>query len=181
MLHARTRIHTSMRQGTHKHACKCGHVRTGTHTHRPISNTYCFSTAPIIRERACVTLYLHIICLVSSSLFPSVLQKCDCDAFHFWMSSTHFTVGMTVKTPRLRSYVVEDWQRIQSGWRKEKFTKTNSCIVVLIKTSAIFILLRRLKTIRFKIAFTKKLDWNQGMLAIILCRIFCRPVCYPKV
>jgi len=23
-------------------------------------------------------------------------------------------------------------------------------------------------------------DWSQGMLAIIRCRIFCLPVCYPK-
>ena len=24
-------------------------------------------------------------------------------------------------------------------------------------------------------------DWSQGMLAIIRCRIFCVPVCYPKI
>jgi len=24
-------------------------------------------------------------------------------------------------------------------------------------------------------------DWSQGMLAIIQCRIFCLPVCYPKI
>ena len=39
------------------------------------------------------------------------------------------------------------------------------------------------QTLRNKITFMKKLrtDWNQGMLAIIPCRIFCLPVCYPKV
>jgi len=24
-------------------------------------------------------------------------------------------------------------------------------------------------------------DWSQGILAIIRCRIFCLPVCYPKI
>jgi len=24
-------------------------------------------------------------------------------------------------------------------------------------------------------------DWSQGMLTIIWCRIFCFPVCYPKI
>jgi hypothetical protein len=34
-----------------------------------------------------------------------------------------------------------------------------------------------------KILFRKKLraDGNQGMLAIIWCRIFCVPVCCPKI
>jgi hypothetical protein len=34
-----------------------------------------------------------------------------------------------------------------------------------------------------KIIFRKKLraDWSQGMLAVIRCRIFCLPVCYPKI
>jgi len=26
-----------------------------------------------------------------------------------------------------------------------------------------------------------KRDWSQGMLAIVWCRIFCLPVCYPKI
>jgi hypothetical protein len=26
-----------------------------------------------------------------------------------------------------------------------------------------------------------KLDMNQAMLAIIWCRIFCLPICYPKI
>ena len=36
---------------------------------------------------------------------------------------------------------------------------------------------------RFKILCRKKLraDWTQGMLAIIRCRIFCLPVCFPKI
>jgi len=34
-----------------------------------------------------------------------------------------------------------------------------------------------------KIPFRKKLraDWRQGMLAIVRCKIFCLPVCYPKI
>jgi len=36
---------------------------------------------------------------------------------------------------------------------------------------------------QIKILFRKKLraDWIQGTLAIIWCRIFCLPVCYPKI
>jgi hypothetical protein len=36
---------------------------------------------------------------------------------------------------------------------------------------------------QFKIIFRKKLgaDRRQEMLAIILCRVFCPPVCYPKI
>ena len=38
-------------------------------------------------------------------------------------------------------------------------------------------------TLTIKILFWKKLraDWNQGMLAIIWFRIFCLPICYPKI
>jgi hypothetical protein len=38
----------------------CTHARA----HRPISNTYCFSTATMIRERASMLRYAHIACLV---------------------------------------------------------------------------------------------------------------------
>jgi hypothetical protein len=51
--------------GTHAHAC----------THRPISSTYCFSTATMIRERASVLRYTYIVCLVSSRLYS--LTKTD--------------------------------------------------------------------------------------------------------
>jgi len=36
---------------------------------------------------------------------------------------------------------------------------------------------------RTKILFRKKLrgDWSRGMFAIIRCRIFCLPVCYPEI
>jgi hypothetical protein len=40
-LHARMRMHTSTRSGTHMEA----RTYTHTHTHKAISNTYCFSTA----------------------------------------------------------------------------------------------------------------------------------------
>jgi hypothetical protein len=44
---------------THKRAC----THTHTHTHIQICNTYCFSTAKIIRERASVLRYTYIACL----------------------------------------------------------------------------------------------------------------------
>ena len=38
----------------------CTHARTQTHARRPISNTYCFSTATMVsRTRLIVTLYVH--------------------------------------------------------------------------------------------------------------------------
>jgi len=38
-------------------------------------------------------------------------------------------------------------------------------------------------TLKKKVLFRKKLrtDWSRGMLAITRCRIFCLPVCYPKL
>ena len=38
-------------------------------------------------------------------------------------------------------------------------------------------------TLKIKIPFMKnfRADWTQTMLAIINCRIFCLPVCYPKI
>jgi hypothetical protein len=44
-LYVRIRMHTSTRSSTHMHA------RTRKHAHTPISNTYRFSTATMIRER----------------------------------------------------------------------------------------------------------------------------------
>ena len=61
-LHARTRMHTPTLLGTHMHA----------RTHRPINNTYCFSTAATIRERASLLRYtcnvsLIVVCLMMLS------------------------------------------------------------------------------------------------------------------
>ena len=55
-LHARTRMYTLKRPCTHTHA----------RTHRSIYNTYCFSTATIIRERASVLRCTYIACIVTS-------------------------------------------------------------------------------------------------------------------
>jgi hypothetical protein len=54
------------------HVCACtrprARVPTRTHsqacTHRPICNTYCFSTATMFRERASMLRYAYIVCLV---------------------------------------------------------------------------------------------------------------------
>ena len=53
-LYARMRMHTSTRPGTHIHA------RASMHTHRPMCNTYCFSSATVVtRTRLNVTLSVH--------------------------------------------------------------------------------------------------------------------------
>ena len=51
----------------HAHAHASGHPRERTHacTHRPISNTYCFSTATMIRELASIWRYTYIACLAA--------------------------------------------------------------------------------------------------------------------
>ena len=43
-------------------------MRMHTRTHRPISNTYCFSTATMIRERASLLRYTYIVCLVKPQI-----------------------------------------------------------------------------------------------------------------
>ena len=50
----------------HAHAPGYPQARTDAHscTHRPVSNTYCFPTATVIRERTSVLRYTHIIPLV---------------------------------------------------------------------------------------------------------------------
>ena len=45
------------------------HARTHAHTRRPISNTYCFSTATMIRESASMLRYTYIVCLVNFYLY----------------------------------------------------------------------------------------------------------------
>jgi hypothetical protein len=64
-LHSRTSIHTPTRQSIDMHA----------RTHRPISNTYCFSTATMIRERASMLRYTYIACLVSFVLGVRIPTK----------------------------------------------------------------------------------------------------------
>jgi hypothetical protein len=60
-LHACMRMHAPTRSCTHiqsrKHAHAC--------THRSISNTYCFSTATMIRETASMLRFTYIACLVN--------------------------------------------------------------------------------------------------------------------
>ena len=64
-LHARMRMHTPTRPGAPMHAC----------THRPTIDTYCFSTAKIIRKRASMLRYTTLFLLfdwLSRSLTKSV-------------------------------------------------------------------------------------------------------------
>ena len=54
-LYALMPMHTPTRLSTHMH---------GARTHRPIHDTYCFSTATMIRERASLLRYKYLACLV---------------------------------------------------------------------------------------------------------------------
>jgi hypothetical protein len=54
--HARTHANAHAHAPGHRHM----HVQTRAHTHKPINNSYCFSTTTIIRERAPVLRYTHI-------------------------------------------------------------------------------------------------------------------------
>ena len=47
-----------------KAICASGYSHACTHRHRPVSNTCCFSTATMIRERASVLRYTYIACVV---------------------------------------------------------------------------------------------------------------------
>jgi hypothetical protein len=75
-LHALTRKHTPTRPGAHMHA------HTHACTPRPINNTYCFSTATMIRER--VSVFRHIYKVVQ--IWPGLIvckQVTVCPG-HIW-------------------------------------------------------------------------------------------------
>ena len=64
MAHARCMLD---KQGyMHVRVCSRPHARLPTRTHGPVINTYCFSTATMIRERASVLRYTNVACLVVS-------------------------------------------------------------------------------------------------------------------
>ena len=56
----------------HAHAPEYPNART----HRPICNTYCFSTATMIRERTWILCYTYIVCLVYSKINLRILDTC---------------------------------------------------------------------------------------------------------
>jgi hypothetical protein len=70
------------------HLCACTRPRalepTSMHarTHIPITNTYCFSTAKMIRERASVLRYRYIACLVYKCLGLMSELKLVVNSFH---------------------------------------------------------------------------------------------------
>jgi hypothetical protein len=49
---------------SHVHAHAPGYPHARTHVHTPINNTYCFSTATMIRERVWMLRYTYTVCLV---------------------------------------------------------------------------------------------------------------------
>ena len=54
----------------HAHAHAPGYLHTCTHvcTHTPITNTYCFSTATLIRERSSILRHTYVACPVINTL-----------------------------------------------------------------------------------------------------------------
>jgi hypothetical protein len=48
---------------TCRHAHAYAHAPGHTHTHTQMCNTYCFSMATMIRERALILCYTYIVCL----------------------------------------------------------------------------------------------------------------------
>jgi hypothetical protein len=59
----KARLHVRMRM-TKTTRLVTQHGRTHARTHRPVSNTYCFPAATMIRERASMLRYTYIVCLV---------------------------------------------------------------------------------------------------------------------
>jgi hypothetical protein len=49
---------------THMHTLPVTRTRARPHAHTQVCNTYCFSTATMIRERASLLLYTYITCIV---------------------------------------------------------------------------------------------------------------------
>jgi hypothetical protein len=58
------------------HALFRMHTHAGTRTNRPISNTYCFSPATVIRERASVLRYTYIACLFFLYYYTTNATNC---------------------------------------------------------------------------------------------------------
>ena len=50
------------------------HALRRAHTHRPLSNTYCFSMATMIRERASVLRYTYIASVAKGLIIASKLK-----------------------------------------------------------------------------------------------------------
>ena len=75
-LHALICMHTPTRSGTNMPA----RTHTRARAYRPISNTYCFSTATMIRERASVSRYTSNASLLfngcKATVFGRVLKAC---------------------------------------------------------------------------------------------------------
>jgi hypothetical protein len=79
-------MHTSTRQDTHTH--KHSRVHTQTHARTEICNTYYFSTATLIRERASMLRYTNTACLLpfpfhSASKYFLLTFTPTCFRFHF--------------------------------------------------------------------------------------------------
>ena len=83
-------------------------------------------------------------------------------------------IGLEVNVDKTK-YIVTSWD--QNAGQSHSM-KTDNTSFERVKSSHSWEKLEQIK-----ILFRKKLrtDWNQGMLAIIQCRIFCFPVCYPKI
>jgi hypothetical protein len=83
----------------HAYAPGHPHVYTRAYTHRHVSNTYCLSTARMIRERASVLRYTYIVCLVHYKLTASLKQllRRRCTLFMLDRAPTCLTSLLTTK------------------------------------------------------------------------------------
>jgi hypothetical protein len=92
-------MHTPMRPDTHTHTNT--HAGTCAHTHRQICNTYCFSTATMIRESASVLRYTYIACLVKHSKY---VRMCVCVrvCVYIYTHTTKLYIRKICETERLQ-------------------------------------------------------------------------------
>ena len=67
-------------------ACACARSRAPAHAcaraHTQVDNTYCFSTVTMIRERASVSRYTYIVCLLKLSAGKILLQRLKRKVLH---------------------------------------------------------------------------------------------------
>jgi hypothetical protein len=136
--YALIRMHTPTWPGTNMHA----------RTHRSISNTYCFSTATIIRERASMLGYKYIACLL------------------FWAFST---------AENFKTWLVLESQCCERRVREQSTTREKCCVPRLLSavledrhvTSHTFSL--------FQYHF--KMNFSCSCFEQICCRLYYRATC----
>ena len=121
------------------HVCACtthpsgySHARTHTYacTHRPISNTYSFSTATVIRQRALMLRYTYIACLIITTMdcvYCAVRTKCVYKSGPKMAQSVSRPTLRTEARARTQSFVVDRVTLGQFFLRVLLFSLSASC------------------------------------------------------